>query len=66
MSMTPEKFRKVRSVIKALDKLSARACELELKLGNGGEIDSMISAIALDLEMQLQKSEKGAEVRDWI
>lgn len=53
--MTPEKYRKIRSLIKQIDKCAVRADELELKLGNGGEIGSMLGGITSDLEAQLTK-----------
>lgn len=64
--MTPEQYRKTKAFAKRLDKLATRAAELDLTLGNGGDVSSMLGAIAADLETQIgcrQSSEGGKEIQ---
>ena len=50
--MTREQYRKTKAFARKLDKLAAKAAELDLVLGNGGDISSMLGAMAADLETQ--------------
>jgi len=52
--MTPERFRKIRSIAKQLNKLAAKADALDLTLPNGGIVGSLLGSCANDLEYMLQ------------
>ena len=48
---------RIRRVIRALDTAANLAGEMELTLGNGGLIDSIVAGISLELENQLKALE---------
>jgi len=64
--MSPEKYRKMKSVVKRLEKIALIADAWEMKLSNGGEIGNMLNEIANDLEQQTQKIAKSAAVRNFV
>jgi hypothetical protein len=52
--MTPERFRKIKSIAKQLNKLAKKADALELTLPNGGIVGSLLGSCADDLDNMLQ------------
>lgn len=49
------KNRNIRTLIEQINKLAAKADALELTLGNGGQVGSMLGSIADDLLAQLEQ-----------
>ena len=56
--MTARDFRKIKGIIKQLDKIAARAGELDLQLGNGGDVSSLLGEMSNDLYWQLLRKEE--------
>ena len=53
--MTPEQYRRLKAFINRLRKLGWRADELEITLDNGGQVGGLLSSIATELELQLDR-----------
>lgn len=57
--MPPEKLRATMAIVNRLNKLAKKCDEVGVTLGNGGEIGSVLGAIADDLESQVTKIQMG-------
>jgi hypothetical protein len=55
--MTPEKYRAIKSMIKKLEKIAAKADELGLTLDNGAEVGSLIGTVAAELSIKCESVE---------
>lgn len=58
--MNERRERALRQFAAAAWKLSDRAAALELTLGNGGDVSSLISAIAQEIELQAEHAQQKA------
>lgn len=55
--MTPERFRKIRSIANQLTKLQVKADEIDLQLGNGGHVGSLLGSMRDELDQMLSFAE---------